>query len=146
MRFSFAVLLIAMLAACSSGSGARPADLPQADVNVMLRAPLMFGSSRVASAGLDVTVRNQATVPIRVRRIQLSSPAMVEYAIRPVERAFNDALAPGETKTFSILAEAVSSSAGLSPSEPLNVRAVIQFEEGKRSYRDVFTIMSANMR
>jgi hypothetical protein len=140
-------LLIAMLAACSSSNVAvRPAEVAQAEVRVNLRAPLMFGSSRTAPASFDVIVRNPAKVDVRVRRIGLSSPAMMDYAIQPVVRTFNDVIPPGGTKTFSVLAEAVSSTRGLTPSEPLNIRAEVDFEAGERRFREIYTIMSTTVR
>ena len=147
MRLSIPVLLMVMLAACSSAnSGARPADVAQADVNVNLRAPLLFGSSGVTQAAFDVIIRNNATVPVKLRKIRLTSPAMVEYSIRPMERSWDDTLAPGVTKTYTMLGEAIAASSGLNPSEPLNVRAEIDFEVNGRRYRDIFTIGSASSR
>lgn len=147
MRVFMTALLIAMLAACSSSNRAvRPADVAQAEVGVNLRSPLMFGSSRTAQASFDVTVRNPANVEVRVRRIRLSSPAMMDYEILPVVRTFNDVIPPGESKTFSVLAEAVSATRGLSPSEPLNIRAEVDFQAGERRYREIYTIMSATVR
>ncbi len=147
MRVFLIALLIVMLAACASSTQAvRPADVAQAEVGVNLRAPLMFGSSRTAQASFDVTVNNPAKVEVRVRRIRLSSPSMMDYEILPVVRTFNDVIPPGGSKTFSVLAEAVSSTRGLSPSEPLNIRAEVDFEAGERRYREIYTIMSATVR
>lgn len=140
-------VLIAILAACSSSNQAvRPVEIAQAEVGVDLRAPLLFGSSRTAQAALDVTVRNPATVEVRVRRMRLSSPAMMDYGILPVVRTFNDVIPPGGSKTFPFLAQAVSSARGLTPSEPLNIRAEVYFEAGERRYREIYTIMSATVR
>ena len=145
MRFPLTALTAVVLAACAT-SATRPADISRAEVSVALRAPLMFGSSRTAQAPLDVTVTNSAHVPVRVRRIRLSSPAMMDYTIRPVSFPFNDELAPNASKTFTLLSEAYASTRGLMPSEPLNVRAEIDFETGTHKYREIFNVVSGTLR
>jgi hypothetical protein len=98
----------------------------------------MFGSSGTGAASFDISVTNPATVPVRVRRIRLSAPAMVEYEIRPVSQPFDAVLAPNETKTFSMLTQAVASIPGLSPSEPLNLRTEVDFEVNSKRYREIY--------
>ena len=141
MRFPIAALLIATLAACGSGGSARPADVARSEVGVRLGAPLFFGSGQVAPATFEVTVRNQATVPIRVWRIHLSSPSMVQYAIRPVERTFNDSLEPGESKSFALVTDAVASAPRLDSTEPMNVRVEIDLEANGHRYRELSNVM-----
>ena len=145
MRFPLFVLCLTVLAACAT-SATRPAEIARADVSVALRAPLMFGSSRTAQAPMGVTVTNTANVPVTVRRIRLSSPAMMDYEIRPVSAAFNDLLAPNASKTFVLLSQADAARAGLDPAEPLNVRAEVDFVAGKYKYREVFNVVAGTLR
>ncbi len=138
MRLSVTVLFVAMLTACAGTSANRPPEIARARVETTLRAPLMFGSSGTGAASFDITVTNPATVPVKVRRIRLSAPAMVEYAIRPVSQPFDAVLAPNETRTFSILTEGVASRPGLIPSEPLNLRTEVDFEVNSKRYREIY--------
>ena len=131
------------LVGCATGGG-RPGNIPAAEVEAHLTAPLFFGSSGMTAANFEVDVTNTAAVSISVRRIQLSTTAMTQYAIRPTERLFRETLAPGETKAFHIVTDAITGVGGLSPTEPMNVRALIDFESGGTFYRDFFTIINVS--
>lgn len=125
MRFSAGVLFLTMLAACSTGGAGSAVP---ASVAVRLASPLFFGSSSVSPANFDVMVTNQSTVPLTLRRINLSTVGGVQYTIQPLERDFAENLAPGESKTVRIATDAVASSAGSNPTERMNVRVVAEFE------------------
>jgi hypothetical protein len=139
MRFKIALPLF-LLVACSSASRP-PAGPANAEVSVRLKGPLFFSSSRQANASFDVAIRNRTAVPITVRRVRMATPEMMEYVLRPTEKTFNETLAPGETKTLWLPATFVSSSVGLMPSEPLIVRATIDFEGGGKPFREIFNII-----
>jgi hypothetical protein len=142
MRLPVVVLSMAMLAACGSGGGTRPANVAPAEVTVNLAAPIFFGAGTSAPAAVDVTVRNRATVPIQVRRIRLSATSsMTDYTLRPMERMFNEALPPGTSKTFSISTTAIAARAGITPSEPITIRTEISLEANGSPYREIFTMM-----
>ena len=146
MRFPVVVLLVTILAACST-VGTKPADVaagvPTADVTVRLGSPLFFGASRAASAMFDVTVRNQAAVPVTLRRIHLSTGGMLQYVIEPLDRTFAETLAPGESKTVRLTTGATASVAGINPTEPMHVRVEAEFETTNgRRYRKIANIMN----
>jgi len=141
MRSSIIILLVSILVACSS-SGTRPAGVAAADVSVRLAAPLFFGSGRTSAAALDVNVTNRANVPVTLRRIHISASGMLQYTIRPLDRIYNDTLAPGETKPYHLTTEAIASTPALTPTEPLNVRVDVDFEATGRRYREIFNIVN----
>jgi len=110
---------------------------PQMEIRLAGGSPF-FGSSRTAPVTFDVSIANTSPIPFSVRRIELSTPSSVEFGIYPAERLFNEAVAPGEQKTMSVTATAYNAgNARMSPTEPLAMRMIVEFEhEGKR-WREV---------
>lgn len=140
----FSIGCIVVAAACAS-SATRPPNVNQADVDIRPAGSLFFGSGTTAPLNLDVTVTNRASVPIKVRSIRISSPGMVQYAIRPTEKIVSTTLAPGQSRTFAVNTTAVAGSSRLSPTEPLSLRADIDFEADGRSYREIFNFPRISM-
>jgi len=133
----FAVLI---LAACASQS-TRPSTIAQPEIHLKMPASIFFGASSTAPASIEVEITNKADVPIRLRDIELSSPGMTEYTIRPIRRTFNDVIEPGQTRTFPLFATAVSNVAVTSPTEPLALRAFLSFEANGTKFREVASQM-----
>jgi hypothetical protein len=104
-RLIFLVGLIALIA-CGTNKSGRPATVAQPAMNVELTHDIFFGSGATAPATVQVTVMNRATVPILLRRVELSSPGMVQYAIYPTAREFRETILPGETNSVSVFATA----------------------------------------
>jgi hypothetical protein len=133
----FLVSLVAL--ACSSGGGTpgsgRPPGIAQPEINIGLANSLFFGSTDTAPANIDVVITNRANVPIVVRRIDVDSPGMSTYTIRRVARDYRENLAPGETKRLTVFATAVT--AVSRPTEPLSLRAFIDFEVEKDRWREI---------
>ena len=104
-------------------------SIVQPEIQVGLANSLFFGSTDSAPANIDVVVTNRATVPITVRRIDVDSPGMSTYTLRRVARDYREVIAPGETKRLTVFATAVT--AVSRPTEPLTIRAFIDFEVGR---------------
>jgi len=134
MRRLFLLALVLVMA-CGSAGTARPAMVAQPAMNVELAHDLFFGSGITAPATIDVTVMNRATVPIVLRRVELSSPGMTQYAIYPISRDFRQTIQPGETKTVSVFATAQTNTAR--PTEPLTLRAILDFEANGKVWREM---------
>jgi hypothetical protein len=136
-RFFSLALMPAMLLtmACGSAGSSRPATVAKPDMNVELAHDLFFGSGATAPATIDVTVLNRATVPILLRRVELSSPGMVQYGIYPITRQFHETIQPGETKTVAVFATAQTSVRR--PTEPLTLRAIVDFEASGKVWREM---------
>lgn len=143
MRFRLlpTLLLVLTAVACSSSSGGtdRPANIAKPEVAVRSTASnIFFGSGGSAPVPLEVIVANNAGVPLRVRRIQIESPGMAEYTLRPLTRTFNDEIGPGQTKTFNLMATAFTTISRLNPTEPLQIRATVEFEgPAKERFREI---------
>lgn len=120
--------------ACASGS-VRPANIAAPSVEADLNGTVFFGSGNQAPANIDVTVTNNASVPITLRRVEIDSPGMGTYGIVRTSRTFRDTIAPGETKRVTVFATAVTRVRN--PSEPLTLRAIAEFESGKDRWREI---------
>ncbi|HYI13150.1 MAG TPA: hypothetical protein VEK57_29150 [Thermoanaerobaculia bacterium] len=134
-RFAPALLFLFTLG-CASGTatgsgGGRPANVPAPEIRVDPVGSVFFGSGSDAPLAFEISVTNRATVPIQLQEVELSTPGMVQWGIRPIRRVYNQTIAPGDTYTASLVATAITRQRD--PSEPLTVRAFVGFEaEGKR--------------
>ena len=133
----FLVVLISVLfaVACGSGGSGRPPNIAAPDVRAELNGSVFFGSGTTAPANIDVTVTNLATVPIVLRRIEVDSPGMGTYGIVRTTRTVRENIAPGETKSVTVFATAVTTVRN--PSEPLTLRVIADFESGKDRWREI---------
>ena len=65
-----------------------------------------------------------------------NSPGMGEYTLLRVTRQFHEVIKPGESKTLTVFATAQTTVRR--PTEPLTIRAVIEFEaEGNARWREI---------
>ena len=129
MRWSLSILLLLTMA-CGSTRSARPAGIPQPDIDARLMNPLFFGSGNEAHAAIEVAIQNRATVPITVRRIELDSPGMGQYTLLRSIRDFRETVAAGETKTMTTFATAIAQTTRR-PTEPLMLRVLVEFQSAE---------------
>ena len=130
------LLLLTTLGCSQVKNTTRPSTIPQPELNARLAHSIFFGSSSTAPATVDVFVANRASVPITVRRIEVDSPGMGEYTLLRVTRQFHEVIKPGESKTLTVFATAQTTVRR--PTEPLTIRAVIEFEaEGNARWREI---------
>ena len=136
-RLGFLLLsLVLMLAgACGSAGVSRPATIAKPYVEAVLTHDIFFGSGTSAPAAIEVRVHNNATQPITIRRVELSSPGMVQYGILPIAREFRQVVAPGETKGVTVFAMAVTTVRR--PNEPLAIRSIVHFEAAGTRWREI---------
>lgn len=137
MQFrAMAILTLVLLSACGSGRGSgRPDGIPQPGIDVGLTHEVFFGSQSEAPATIEVVVTNRATVPIILRRVEISSPGMVTFGLRPAVREFREEVGPGASKAVTVFATAVTNTRR--PNEPLTIQAIVFFEGGGTSWREV---------
>ena len=67
---------------------------------------------------------------------------MAQYGIRPVDRIFNETLAPGESKTMYLSTTAIAAVSGLMAMEPLTLRVEGDFAVGGQRYHELFNIVN----
>jgi hypothetical protein len=129
------VVLTLVLTACGSTSTSRPANIPQPDIDASLLHEIFFASQNNAPASIEVRVTNRAAVPITVRKIEVDSPGMGQYTILRTSRLVREVIESGQTKAIGITATAVTTTSR--PSEPLTLRAIVEFEAGGTHWREI---------
>lgn len=134
-RFVVPALVLILAAGCSSAGSTRPAGVAQPDISTDLAGTVFFGSGRNAPVTLEVTIRNNATVAVTVRQIEITAPGMVTYTIRPVRRLVNEQIAAGDTKAISVFTQAYTNVR--SPTEPLTLRTTVHFEANGARWREI---------
>ena len=131
------VSLLLLAAACASSSGDRPSDVAKPDIRVRQAGSIFFGSGTDSPVTIDVHITNNATVPLRVREIEVRSPGMMQYGILRKSQVYNETIPPGESRTLGLVATAVARQTRTVSSEPLSIQAVIRFEANGRGFREV---------
>ncbi|HUP62277.1 MAG TPA: hypothetical protein VNA69_17870 [Thermoanaerobaculia bacterium] len=134
MRRLSIIPLVLLALACASGGTSRPKTIAQPGIEVFMTHDVFFGSQAQAPATIEVRVLNRSAEPIKVLRAEVYSPTMSQWAIRRTSRTFNETIAPGETKSVTIFATAVTTVSR--PDEPLVLTALIDFEAGEARWRE----------
>jgi len=140
MRRMVSLLILLTLAlGCATASSSRPASIPQPEIDARLVQALFFGGGTTAPATIEVRIANRAKMPIVVRRIVIDAPGMQQYTLDRGGRELNETIQPGETKRVNIFSRATALR-GTTITEPLNLRAVVDFESGRTSWREVMML------
>ena len=135
-RFVIPTLILAFVAAgCGSTGSSRPAGVAEPDINTELVGTVFFGSGQTAPVTLEVSIRNNATVPINIRQIEIQAPGMTTYTIRPVRRLVNEQVAAGDTRTINVFSQAYTTVRD--PAEPLSLRTTVHFEANGVRWREI---------
>ena len=134
-RVSLLFLVVLLAVACGSTGSGRPATISAPDLRAVLNGTVFYGSGTTAPVNIDVIVTNTATVPIILRRVEIDSPGMATHGVIRTARTMRETIAPGETKSVTIFATAVTTVRN--PSEPLHVRVIADFENGKDRWREI---------
>lgn len=136
-RISVVLSLIVISAACSSASS-RPPNIAQPEIRIEPVGSVFFGSGASAPITLEATITNTATSAITVRQIEVSSPGMSQYAIRPVRKTVKEEIPSGGSKTINIFTMAYT--AVRDPTEPLTLRGIVELEAAGKRWREIVII------
>ncbi|HUP62948.1 MAG TPA: hypothetical protein VNA69_21325 [Thermoanaerobaculia bacterium] len=130
--------LFLLALACASGGGddSAPAGV-RPSIEMSVRGSVHMDRTGEGPMTLVVRLTNQAADPITIRRVRVQSWAMEQWAIDPAERYVVETLAPGEAKIVELSATAYRKSAVRFISEPLTLRALVDYEAGGRRLREV---------
>jgi hypothetical protein len=133
-------LALALLTACSSLN--KPPTPGRPEVELFQQTALFFGSSSTAPLNLSVTIRNPAKEPIVIRRIRVTAGmGMTQYSVRPAERLFRETIGPGESKELQITATAYTDRNRLTPTEPLGLRTLVDYESGGKRHQELYVTL-----
>jgi len=132
------LLVSALILALGCASAAkRPASVAQPQIVIRQAGPIFFGSLSTTSASIDVRVTNRASVPLRLREVEVSSPGMTQYTLQRTTKLFNEVIPPGVTRMVGLVATAIARDTRSAMSEPLMVRVFLRFEAAGTSFREV---------
>jgi hypothetical protein len=134
------VLIFAALfaAACATNSGS-PGPEPDINIYQISRvAPGMEHDTGTLTAQFAVDVKNTLAEPLSLRRVAMQSIGGGAYTLRPYSQAFNETIAPGQTKRVAFWAPAfVSTDTVGGANGPVTVRAALDFEAGGKKFQKV---------
>ena len=133
MRTAIASTLLLLLAACASST--RPANIPQPGIEVRQAGPIFFGSAPSTPVTVDISITNNADVPIVLRNAEVSSNAE-QYTIPRYRRTFEQTIAAGETRTVQLDATAVVLSNRPVNAQPVLVRTFLLFDANGKPFRE----------
>jgi hypothetical protein len=90
------------------------------------------------SAQFAVEVKNKLAEPLSLRRVAVQSIGGGAYTLPSYSQAFNETIAPGETKRISFWAPAfVSVNTVAGANGPVTLRASLDFEAGGKKFQKV---------
>lgn len=135
MRRTLSILLLLSLA-CAASQARRPEGMPQPEISAQLVNPLFFGSVSSAPATIEIRVTNRGNAPLVVRRVELDSPGMGQYALARYARQYNETVPSGETKALTAFATAVAQTT-TRPTEPLTIRAIVELQSEGKTWREI---------
>ena len=130
-------LVLVLTAACGTASGNRPADVEKPSITVRQASSIFFGSSNTAPVTIDVSVTNNAKVPLLVKEVEVRSPGMMQYGLVRTAKTFNETIPPGESRTLGMVVTAVANQARTRSDEPLAVQAIVRFQANGRGFREI---------
>ena len=140
MRTAFTLTALFLLAACATSSGSS-APGPEPDINIYQVSRVAVGTEHdtgPVSAQFAVEVKNKLTEPLSLRRVAVQSIGGGAYTLRPYSQAFNETIAPGETKRVSFWAPAsVNVDTVGGANGPVTLRASLEFEAGGKKFQKV---------
>jgi len=138
---AYLLLPLFFFAACSSVTQPPTKDRPLLEVRQA--SGLFFGSSQTAPLNLEVGIGNPAKEPIVVRRVRIQAgPGMVQFSIYPAERTVRETIPPGEARVVSVTATAYTNQTRLDPTEPLGVRATVDYEVGGKRHQELYVLLN----
>ena len=137
MQRTIGVSLILLTLACSSAGTNRPAGVAAPTIVVNQVSPIFFGSGTSAPVSLEIYVKNNATVPIRVREVEIRSPGMSQFTLLRTTKLFGETIPPGETRTLSLMATAVREQTRFRAEEPLSIVANVRLEANGQQFREI---------
>ena len=127
-------LLLLLAAACASA----PQNPYRPTVIVQQLNRMNFGATTAAPITLEVQVTNKHTQPITVRQIRLEGGLSQQYQVTPADRALQEVIPPGETRSLRMSMTAYSQQGRIQDPEPLNLRGFVTYLVGEQQFQDLY--------
>jgi hypothetical protein len=138
MRTVLTLTALLLAFGCATNSGA-PGPEPEVTIMQVSRvAPGTEHDTGPVSAQFAVEVKNKMTEPLSLRRVGVQSIGGGSYTLPSYSQAFNETIAPGETKRVAFWAPAfISMNTVAGANGPVTLRAVLEFEAGGKKFQKV---------
>lgn len=141
MRVRLLLPLLFLAVACASGGGDGDAEKAPASakpsIHMSVRGTVQMDRVGEGPMTLVVNLTNRDADTMTIRRVRVQSWGMEQWAIDPAERYVVEKLAPGESKDVELSARAFRKSQVRFISEPLTLRALVDYELDGHRYREV---------
>jgi hypothetical protein len=138
MRTVLLLPALLILAACATDS-ATPG--PEPDIIIDQLSRVAVGTEHDTgplSAQFAVEVKNKMAEPLNLRRVAVQSIGGGAFTLRPYSQAFNETIAPGQTKRVSFWAPAFITMDTVGGANGLvTLRAALDFEAGGKKFQKV---------
>jgi len=134
------VLIFTALFAAACATSPAPSG-PEPDISIYQISRVAAGMEHDTgslTAQFAVEVKNTLPEPLNLRRVAVQSIGSGAYTLRPYSQAFNETIAPGQTKRVAFWAPAfVSTDTVGGANGPVTVRASLDFEAGGKKFQKV---------
>jgi len=138
MRTALTLTALLIAAGCATTS---TAPGPEPDINIYQVSRVAVGTEHDTgpiSTQFAVEVKNKLAEPLSLRRVALQSIGGGSYTLPSYSQAFNETIAPGETKRVAFWAAAyVSMNTLAGANGPVTLRAAVDFEAGGKKFQKV---------
>jgi hypothetical protein len=138
MRTALTLTALLILVSCATNSAAPG---PDPDINIYQVSRVAVGTEHDTgpiSTQFAVEVKNKMTEPLNLRRVAVQSIGGGSYTLPSYSQAFNETIAPGETKRVAFWAPAfVSLNTVAGANGPVTLRASLEFEAGGKKFQRV---------
>lgn len=138
MRTVLTLSALLLVFGCATHSGAPG---PEPDVNIFQLSRVAPGTEHdtgPVSAQFAVEVKNPMAQPLILHRVAVQSIGGGSYTLPSYSQAFNESIAPGETKRVAFWAPAyVSMNTVAGANGPVTLRAALDFEAGGKKFQKV---------
>jgi hypothetical protein len=138
MRTVLSLTALLLVFGCATNSSAPG---PEPDINIYQVSRVAPGTEHdtgPVSAQFAVEVKNTMTEPLRLRRVAVQSIGGGSYTLPSYSQAFNETIAPGETKRVAFWAPAiVTMNTVAGANGPETLRAALDFEAGGRKFQKI---------
>ena len=119
--------VVLLLSACASSSHDAGAAVPQPKVSILQTSTMPVLAEHITggmSVSLRMSVTNQATIPITLKRAEIQSVGEGGWDLRATQREFDRTIPPGATESFDLWVEAEAGQSVAGTNAPVTVRVM----------------------
>lgn len=136
------ILTALAIAGCAANQLASKAPIAEPDVTIdqlSSVAPAARNMTGGITVDYQVTVHNNANIPITIKRVDVNSIGAGAYDLDPTSKPFDLTIAAGGTSSVEFWAAGVASQTILGANGPVTVRVVVLFDSPAGQFQTVAT-------